>query len=172
MSAFRRHLRVLTVAWLACQVVVLSALAPQCCLAHMEGHASHTEECTDANIPAASCPMRADTGEACPMHRQMEAAEHASHAGHHAAATSAPADAVDQGDHVSTATPATPASADCAMRGICNGPSVVIAGLFPLPAVLADETARVVDYGASPVMVLVDGLTNTPVLPDIPPPRV
>ncbi|MGE0702475.1 MAG: hypothetical protein AB7F99_15040 [Vicinamibacterales bacterium] len=169
MSAFRRHLRILTVAWLVCQVVVLSAFAPQCCLAHMEGHASHTEECTDTSIPASHCPMRAETGEACPMHRQMEASEHAGHAGHHAGATAEPAHAVDHGDQASTA---TPAPADCTMRGICNGPSVAIAGLFPLPAVLADATARVVDYGVSPVMVPVDGLTNAPVLPDTPPPRV
>jgi hypothetical protein len=62
----RRHLRLFTLTWLVCQVLSLSAFVPSdCCAAH-RGTAAAGQECHgDAD---GLCPMRAVTGEECPMH--------------------------------------------------------------------------------------------------------
>jgi hypothetical protein len=57
------------------------------------------------------------------------------------------------------------------MRGICNGPSVAIASLFPMPAVLAAEPAGLADSGIASVAVSTADPSKTPVSPDSPPPR-
>ena len=57
------------------------------------------------------------------------------------------------------------------MRGICNGPGVAIASLFPLPAVLADDAVGVVDPLVATLTLTVVSLPNAPVPPDTPPPR-
>jgi hypothetical protein len=56
------------------------------------------------------------------------------------------------------------------MPGICNGPSVAIASLFPMPAVLAAEPAGLADSGMASVAASAADPSKTPVSPDIPPP--
>jgi hypothetical protein len=69
MTAFRRRIRAVTLAWLLCQVASLSAFVPeQCCVAHAEEAA--------AKEKAAACheaaPVAPKDGDACPMHHTSQ----------------------------------------------------------------------------------------------------
>jgi hypothetical protein len=71
MSTLRRSSRVITVAWLVCQVAWLTALVPRdCCAAHRAAE----EGCHEA-MAAPHCPMRSADGTACPMHRERSQPE-------------------------------------------------------------------------------------------------
>ncbi len=70
MNALRPHLRVSAAAWLLLQTATLAVFVPRdCCPVHRSAAAPtttcHTEPANDA-----SCPMRGETGSACPMHRR------------------------------------------------------------------------------------------------------
>ena len=81
-----------------------------------------------------------------------------------------PADPFHSGGSISGSA-AAPAQEDCAIRGICNGPSVAIASLFPLPAVLADPPQAAGDPGVSSLTIPSVHQAKIPGSPDIPPPR-
>jgi hypothetical protein len=69
MVLLRRHLRLLTVAWLAVQLASFSALVPRdCCSTHRPA-ASVKERGCHENAAATRCPMRAADGTPCPMHQ-------------------------------------------------------------------------------------------------------
>ena len=65
MNAIRRRIRVVTLAWLLCQVASLSAFVPeQCCVSHAaEAAAKEKAEACHEAPPAAP-----KDGDACPMH--------------------------------------------------------------------------------------------------------
>lgn len=62
MGLIRRHLGVWAFAWLSCQVASLSIAAPL-----WQSIASETAECLGTTADDA-CPMRDESGQACPMH--------------------------------------------------------------------------------------------------------
>jgi hypothetical protein len=69
MTAIRRRIRAVTLAWLLCQVASLSAFVPeQCCVSHAAAAAAKAE--------AAACheeaPPAPQEGDACPMHHNSK----------------------------------------------------------------------------------------------------
>ncbi len=65
MSAVRRRIRAVTLAWLLCQVASLSAFVPeQCCVTHAAQEAAKAAACHEEAPPAPQ------EGDACPMHHK------------------------------------------------------------------------------------------------------
>ena len=65
MNAIRRRIRVVTLAWLLCQVASLSAFVPeQCCVSHA-AEAAAKEKADPCHEAAPPSPKE---GDACPMH--------------------------------------------------------------------------------------------------------
>ncbi|HEV7915552.1 MAG TPA: hypothetical protein VGP22_17440 [Albitalea sp.] len=62
-------------------------------------------------------------------------------------------------------------TADCVMRGMCNGPAVALASLFSIPGVLLDSSCAHVDLSASAPAVGMAHLQTVLVTFDTPPPR-
>jgi hypothetical protein len=76
MQVLRARVRAIAIVWLLGQVAALSAFVPEnCCISHVEEKAAkdkqeacHESEPAPAPEPGDACPMRHDTGAACPMH--------------------------------------------------------------------------------------------------------
>lgn len=70
MSALRRRIRVVAIAWLLCQVASLSAFVPeQCCVSHAAEAAAKAK-----NPPCHETqPAEPKEGDACPMHHGSRA---------------------------------------------------------------------------------------------------
>lgn len=162
MRVLRRHLRLGAAAWLVCQVLAFSALAPRdCCAAHAHGAASsssaaavdhsahglaaatpagheHHAASAPAEADGAQCPMRGPDGAPCPMH------------GGGAAAPAA-----------------------CQMTGVCNQPAAALAAVLmqaavpqPTFALLPRHPQRLAAFAAD------DQPLSLTVPPDSPPPRL
>ena len=70
MTAIRRRIRVVTLAWLLCQVASLSAFVPeQCCVTHAAQEAAKAK--ADACHEEAA-PPEPKEGDACPMHHESK----------------------------------------------------------------------------------------------------
>ena len=69
MTAIRRRIRVVTFAWLLCQVASLSAFVPQqCCVSH----AAQAAAKQDAEACHEAPPPEPEEGAACPMHHNSK----------------------------------------------------------------------------------------------------
>src|SRR3954465_11166316 len=116
MRGVRRRLRIVATAWLLFQVVSLSALVPpDCCDAHKAASAVAGERCHE-NADSPYCPLRAQTGRACPMHQKAEAPEDHDHGAH--AQVQQPA----AGEHASH----DPADR-CSLGSTCSAPLTALA---------------------------------------------
>jgi len=71
MQFIRRHLALWTCAWLACQIVSVSAMA----LFDAGVGTASGKTCVQVG-PAEQCPMRGANGEPCPMHRGGDTDHH------------------------------------------------------------------------------------------------
>ena len=151
MRSLRRRLHGWVMAWMAFQVVSLSALVPRdCCEAH--AHKSTASSPHHETVEGAHCPMRAADGKPCPMHG--EAASHHDHG------------------TVPEQSQATPTDEDCAMRGSCDGPTAGFIALLSHAGVLTESTSLPVDLDMRPTVVRVgEQVVSRLASPDPPPPR-
>lgn len=120
MSALRCCLRRLVFIWLVFQVATLTAFLPADCCASHRTDVAGTPECH--GTATGLCPMRAVTGEECPMH-------------------ASPASSAAAG----------PLAPDCVMRAVCDGPASALSMLIPIAGVLSD-LPLVTDAGESPIV--------------------
>jgi len=68
-------------------------------------------------------------------------------------------------------TNAPDATEQCAMRALSHGPSIALATIFSIPAVLMSSTGITADTQSAMVSPFAAHLHNTPVPVDSPPPR-
>jgi hypothetical protein len=141
MTTIRRHMRLWAAAWLVFQVASLSALVPRdCCAAHRPSAA--TAPGCHEDTAATQCPMRAQDGTPCPMHR----------GDHH-----------DAGEQ--------PAG-KCSMRGTCDGPMAALFALLSIHGVLTSSFEVLPDLQPGLAVVRArESLTSRLASPDPPPPR-
>jgi len=174
MKPFRRRLRLAVAAWLAFQVVSLSALVPRdCCAAHHPAKADRVERCHE-RADSAYCPMRSQ-GRNCPMHPQVAAEPPADdHAHHGDGAHHQAVEADAAGDHAShtAAKPESSPTEQCTLGGTCNAPMTALAvilsnhGVVPASTPLPANAER-----ALAPLNRDEHLTSRLAAPDSPPPR-
>jgi hypothetical protein len=127
MVSLRRHLRAWAVAWIVFQGTSLSALVPiDACAARLSAAAAEQTSATTtphknchANAAPAPCPMRANSGLPCPMHRGT------SHD-------------MDQSSRET-----------CSMRGTCDPPVAALLALLSNHGVLTPSSATSPDLSRS-----------------------
>jgi hypothetical protein len=166
MAFFRRTLRLVATAWLACQVAWLIALVPADCCA---GHRRTDARCHES-ASAVRCPMRGADGTPCPMHQGLigRGSHEGAAAGHHdgPAATRHEQPVAAEGDE-----PAVPPTG-CRLTGACASPTAALFsllsnhGILPEPATVAPRVAVCSDTPGT------DGRPAGQLHPpDLPPPR-
>ena len=147
MKFLRQRLSLLSIGWLFCQTVSLSAFLPlDCCPAHRAAAATSLEECP---VSAEACPLEGAAGQMCPMH------------GGHSAQSGPGGSGASDADRTQA----------CTMRGLCNGPSVALGSLLSIPGVLIQTSDIHVDVSETLSISWVDRIPNPPASTDTPPPR-
>lgn len=125
--------------WLVVQAATLSAFLPsECCPAHTPAVVAEVE-CDGASHGI--CPMKAATGEECPMHAS------------------------------GGTNPQRPSADDCVMRALCGAPASALALLIPVAGVLPDTLVLSDLAVVGTTDVTVQALPDIWFILDTPPPR-
>ena len=143
MTALRRRIRIVAIAWLVCQVASLAAFVPeQCCVAHAaEAAAKEKAAACHETVP----PPEPKEGNACPLHRGITPAHRSPSEGGHDC---------------------------CTMRNTCNGPGSHLTTLFAYVGVIEKPSvvsiavdSTINETPATPSVI------QRLALPDAPPPK-